>query len=400
MRGRRIDIAIVGGGLSGGLIAAALAIHRPELELALIESGRQLGGNHRWSWFASDLSPEGEELLSSFRKTEWDEGYDVGFPAHIRRLKTPYRSMSSPDFDAALRRLVVEQAIMTGRPAEQVEAGKVTLAGGVEIKARTVIDCRGMDPSPHLMGGWQLFMGRHVRMDRPHRVKRPVIMDATVEQLGGYRFVYVLPLGSHDIFVEDTYYSDTPQLDRSALSSRIDAYCNQHGWQGEIIGSETGVLPVITGGSFARFQAEHRIAGVACAGMRGGFAHPLTSYSLPQAVETALLVAQDADLPGEQLAAILEARARSHWNKTRFYRTLGSMLFGAAKPDKRYKIFERFYRLPEPLIERFYAARSTRLDRLRVLCGRPPVPLGRALGSLRRAGKPMSDTPAKDRATA
>jgi lycopene beta-cyclase len=237
-------------------------------------------------------------------------------------------------------------------------------------------------------------------MDRPHRVKRPVIMDATVEQLGGYRFVYVLPIGSHEIFVEDTYYADTPELDRSALSSRIDSYCNQHGWHGEILGSETGVLPVITGGSFARFQAEHRIPGVSCAGVRGGFTHPLTSYSLPLAVEIALLIARDADLPGEQLAAILESRARSHWNRTRFYRTLGSMLFGAAKPEQRYKIFERFYRLPQPLIERFYSARSTRFDRMRVLCGRPPVPLGGALAALTRSGKPMAEAPTKDRAPA
>ena len=104
MSGRHCDIAIVGGGLSGGLIAAAIALQRPEITLRLIESGKRLGGNHRWSWFDTDLSPAGRELLMPFRKNEWDKGYDVGFPDHIRRLSTPYRSMSSPDFDAALRR--------------------------------------------------------------------------------------------------------------------------------------------------------------------------------------------------------------------------------------------------------------------------------------------------------
>jgi len=400
MSGRRVDIAIVGGGLSGGLIAAALAIHRPELSVQLIEAGQQLGGNHRWSWFASDLSPEATELLSHFRKVEWEDGYDVGFPAHIRRLSTPYRSMASEDFDAGLRRLVVEQAITTGRPVAQVEARKVTLKGGVEIPARAVIDCRGFSASARLTGGWQLFMGRHVRTARPHGVERPVIMDATVAQLGGYRFVYVLPLGSHDIFVEDTYYADSPALDRSALSGRIDAYCGQHGWDGDILGSETGVLPVITGGNFARFQAEQRIEGVSRAGVLGGFVHPLTSYTLPMAAEIALAVARDADLPGEQLAAMLEARARNHWGRTRFYRRLGAMLFGAARPEQRYRMFERFYRLPEPLIERFYAARSTGLDRLRILCGRPPVPLGRALGALTRSGPALSPRNAKAGAAA
>ncbi|HSG34169.1 MAG TPA: lycopene cyclase family protein, partial [Sphingomonadaceae bacterium] len=55
MSGSRIDIAIIGGGLSGGLIAAALAKHRPDLAIRLFEAGPTLGGNHRWSWFASDL---------------------------------------------------------------------------------------------------------------------------------------------------------------------------------------------------------------------------------------------------------------------------------------------------------------------------------------------------------
>ncbi len=397
MNARRVDIAIVGGGLSGGLIAAALAIHRPELSVQLIEAGSGLGGNHRWSWFAGDLSPDAAELMGHFRKVEWDGGYDVGFPAHIRRLAAPYRSMASPDFDAGLRRLVVEQAITSGRPVASIEAQKVTLEGGVEIPARAVIDCRGLAPSPNLTGGWQLFMGRHVRTARAHGVKRPVIMDATVAQIGGYRFVYVLPLGAHDIFVEDTYYADQPTLDRSALSSRIDAYCSQHGWVGDIVGSETGVLPVITGGNFARFQGEHRIEGVSRAGALAGFVHPLTSYTLPIAAEIALAVAHDADLPGEQLAAMLEARARSHWARTKFYRRLGAMLF-AAVPEERYRVFERFYRLPEPLIERFYAARSTGLDRMRILCGKPPVPLGRALAALTRSGPALA--PQRDKVTA
>ena len=47
------------------------------------------------------------------------------------------------------------------------------------------------------------------------------VMDATVEQIDGYRFVYVLPLSATEIFVEDTYYSDGPELDLDAVSARI-----------------------------------------------------------------------------------------------------------------------------------------------------------------------------------
>lgn len=374
MTARECDIAIVGGGLAGGLIALALARLRPDIVVKVLEGGDVLGGNHRWSWFDSDLTDEGRGLIEAFRLIRWDAGYDVRFPRCARTLATPYRSLASADFADALARLLPAGTIRTGADARALDRGGVTLASGERIAARTVIDCRGFAPSPHLTGGWQVFMGRHLRTHAPHGVTRPVIMDATVEQLGGYRFIYLLPLAPDEVFVEDTYYQDAPLLDRAALSDRLDAYCRAQGWDGTVLGSETGMLPVVTGGDFAAFQRAQRIEGVATAGVRGGFTHPLTSYTLPFAVQTALAVAGHADLAGEQLAALLEERARRHWAATRFYRRLGAMLFGAP-PTQRRRVFERFYGLDQALIERFYAGRSTLLDRARVLCGKPPVPL-------------------------
>lgn len=382
MTGRDCDIALVGAGLAGGLAALALAQRRPDLAVRLIEQGPAPGGNHRWSWFASDLPPAGAALMAAFPLSEWADGYDVAFPDHRRHLPTPYRSLASADFAATLARALPPGTLLAGSPATALDAGGVTLADGGRIAARCVIDGRGFSASCALQGGWQLFMGRHLRLARPHGLARPIIMDATVEQLGGYRFVYVLPLAADEIFVEDTYYSDAPVLDRAALAARIATYCAAHGWQGETLGEETGVLPVIAGGDFPAFQRETRIAGVGRIGARGGFVHPLTSYTLPFAVETALAVAASAELPGHAMAAMLEARARRHWRATRFYRLLGTMLFGAARAPARYRMFKRFYRLPVPLIERFYAARSTMADRARILCGQPPVPVAAALRAL------------------
>lgn len=74
------DVVIVGGGLAGGLTALALHKGRPELRIALIEAGQMIGGNHRWSWFESDLDARGKELLEPVCKTVWTAGYDVSFP--------------------------------------------------------------------------------------------------------------------------------------------------------------------------------------------------------------------------------------------------------------------------------------------------------------------------------
>jgi lycopene beta-cyclase len=47
-------------------------------------------------------------------------------------------------------------------------------------------------------------------------------------------------------------------------------------------------------------------------------------------------------------------------------------------------VLEHFYRLPQEVIARFYSARLTALDKLRILSGKPPVPIGRALLAMRR----------------
>jgi len=269
MDGRATDIAIAGGGLAGGLIALALIRARPDLRVTLIEAGETLGGNHRWSWFASDLDRDGTLLMDQMQLTRWD-GYAVRFPQYERELATGYCSLASADFDAALRRVLPAETIRCGRPAVSLDRQGIELAGGERITARRVIDCRGIDAAPGLQGGWQVFMGRRLRTDVPHGVNRPVIMDAAVEQHGAYRFVYVLPLSADELFVEDTYYTDSPALDRAALGERIDRYCAARGWHGTPLDHETGVLPVVTGGDFAAFQAAHRTPGVAVAGARGG----------------------------------------------------------------------------------------------------------------------------------
>ena len=202
-------------------------------------------------------------------------------------------------------------------------------------------------------------------------------MDATVDQADGYRFVYCLPFSPTELFVEDTYYSDTPDIDPGELKCRIAAYAEARGWKVAAVSrEESGVLPVVMGGDFDAFwPAGDRLAR---GGVRAGLFHPLTSYSLPDAVRFAGWLARDAPLGGE-LGPATRRLALRHWRRGRFDRMLARMLFRAADPPERYRVLERFYRLPEDLIGRFYAGQSTLPDRARILAGRPPVAIGRAV---------------------
>lgn len=399
------DVIIVGGGLAGGLIALALHRHAPACRFAVIEAGRTLGGHHRWSWFETDIPAAERGLMAGFALNGWDEGYEIAFPGLTRTLPTAYRSLASAEFHRALAAELPPGRVMLGTKVAALDAAGVTLADGTRMAARRVIDCRAFKPSKHLAGGWQVFLGQHFKCEKPHGLTRPVIMDASVDQIApygngeAYRFVYVLPLSEDEVFIEDTYYADQPKMDAETLKGRVAEYAHRNGWKGEVIDQEAGILPVISGGNFAAALAEVAIPGVALAGARGGFSHPLTSYTLPFAASNALaiakIIAERPALSGEELAAFCRRRSRRHWRATAYYRMLSRMLFEAADPGKRVVVFEHFYALKGNLVERFYAGRSTWPDRLRILTGKPPVAIPRAIRALFSSGKPFkTETPA------
>ena len=380
MAQREPDIAILGGGLAGGLIALALAERRPELDVLLIEQDETLGGNHVWSFFGSDVGRDERRLLERLVVKGW-RGYNVAFPAYDRSLPTTYYSVTSERLDYELRQTLPPRSILSGQRVVECTAREVRCADGTRIAAGAVIDARGMRLSGELTGGWQKFVGRTIETRKPHGLERPVVMDATVEQLDGYRFVYCLPFSPTTLLVEDTYYSDSSTLDRAAVTKRVTEYCRARGWAVKrVLGEEHGVLPVVSGGNFDAFWRATG-AGGAKAGTRAGLFHPLTSYSLPHAVRFANALAARKDFSAEALAAFSEAHARGEWARGAYARKLAAMLFEAAAPIDRYRVLERFYRLDRKLIERFYAGRSTFADKVRILAGRPPVPVLRGLGA-------------------
>lgn len=382
------DVAIVGGGLAGSLIALALAERRPDVRVLLVESGDRFGGNHVWSFFDADVAREDRWLLSALVVHAWP-GYDVAFPAHRRGFGTPYYSIDSERLDAVVRARLPAAALLTGQRALACSANAVVLDDGDRIDAGGVIDARGPGDLSKLRVGWQKFVGREIEVPAGHGLTRPVVMDATVTQLDGYRFVYCLPFSPTRVFVEDTYYSDTPELNAGALSRRIDAYVEARGWKqgdgsgrNEPLREERGALPVVIGGDFESYWRSGG-AKVAKAGARAALFHPTTGYSLPDAVRLAVRIADAPDLSGAALHDLTHEAAAAAWQDRGFYRMLDAMLFDAALPEQRYRVLERFYRLSPALIRRFYAAQSTRGDKARVLVGRPPVPFWRAVRAVR-----------------
>ena len=373
-------LILVGGGLANSLIACRLAASRPDIDWLILEAGPALGGNHTWSFHAEDLSPAQQAWIAPFVSASWPD-YAVRFPGLERRLPLGYRSIASDRLREALAPILAGR-LRAGAEVAELRPDGVTLRSGEVLAADAVIDGRGYRPSPHLDVAFQKFFGVEIRTAEPHGQASPIIMDATVPQRDGFRFVYTLPFAPDRILIEDTYYSDRLELDVTATRALALDYAGRRGWSvAEMVRDETGVLPIALGGDIEAFWADAK--GVARSGLRAALFHPTTGYSLPDAVRLADTIAALTDLSAASLLTETRAHSIACWRANGFYRLLDRLLFRAAEPDRRYRLIERFYHFSPELVSRFYAGRSTFLDKARVLTGKPPVPIFRALRCLR-----------------
>lgn len=357
------DLIVSGAGLSGLVAAWRCLSVNPGLVIAIYEISDRIAGDHTWSFNGTDISPDLRDWFAPFVGHRWPQ-YDVKFPKRTRTLEVEYCSGNSDTLFAC-----VEPFIQSGRL-------QVHLNSRAPVDTELPhIDATGYFPRDDEFPGWQKFVGHVIRTDTPHGVDRPVIMDATVEQIDGYRFMYLLPFSDREMLVEDTYFSDSPHLSEKEITGRIDAYIQDKGWDAyTIVRREKGVLPMM--------MATDRNDDSAKIGLGGGFAVAATGFTVPHAVEVGDVIAQAIKDNGPKSAptAVAEFR-RYHIARERYARLLNRMFFRAAKPEKRYIVLQRFYGLGDRLIRRFYRNDLSLRDKARILIGKPPVPVSKALAN-------------------
>ncbi|WOI54582.1 lycopene beta-cyclase CrtY [Parvularcula sp. LCG005] len=383
------DVIIAGGGLSGGLTAYRLLKAQPDLRILLLERDAALGGNHTWSFHETDLTADELSWIEPFVSYSWP-AQKVAFPARQREIAVGYRSITSEHFAQILTERLPTLTIRTRANVSDLTAEAATIRTGrgeETFNAPLVFDARGPIPSPHMALAFQKFLGLELSFSSPHGETIPTIMDATVPQTDGYRFVYVLPLTARSAIIEDTYYADGADLPTATLKEEIFRYAAARGWTvEEIAREERGILPIVLDGDINAYWSAFE-GGPAPLGLRAGLFHPVTGYSVPDAVRLADLIAASSPRMTAAASEMIRHYAQRQWQTHRFYRMLNRMLFRAARPQERYIVLQRFYGLPQPLISRFYAGRNTWQDQIRILAGKPPVPISRAIRHLAATGR-------------
>jgi lycopene beta-cyclase len=416
------DYVLVGGGLQSGLLALAIKHYHPEASVLLLERDSKLAGNHTWSYHPGDvpqtcrgwMQPLAdyrwsayEVRLGSFR-TRVDLNYATVSSEHFARVitdlfdasplrgKHPFAATSAVagkelhgrDLDSSTlvrepRRIGMESLweLRTLMHVDRIDAHTVHTQSGETFQGRLVIDCRGkIGQNVRFTGsGFQKFHGFEVLLDRDWTCDVPIVMDSVADQRDGFRFIYTLPFTPRRILVEDTRFSNTPDMDRHESWDLVSRYLESHGFTlVDTVREESGVLPMPFSPELLP-AASSPLAG----GYAGGWFHAATGYSFPLAVAYADAVASG---PIDAARLRLERLADKHRWRANFARFLNRLLFRLVAPKYRPTIFRRFYRVLSPeAIERFYSHNFTAIDAMRIVVGMPPTVLGLRPGTFLRS---------------
>jgi lycopene beta-cyclase len=381
-----IKFVVVGAGLSGLILAWRCLSSNPNVSVIIIDSNHIIGGDHTWSFNINDIESSLHEWIEPFIAHTWEK-YDVKFKGYSRRLNIPYCTGNSNSLRAC-----VEPFIKSGRlklildtEVIKLTSFDVTILSGEKLTGDYIFDARGFTFDDNIKLGIQKFYGKTIETVKPHNLKYPIIMDATVAQNDGYRFIYCLPFSKNKILIEDTYYSDGLNFDQDKYNKRIDKYIEANGWtEHKVIRVEKGILPItlaidskLIEKRGLKYNEPIKI------GMRGNFYHPVTGYSFPDSVRLASKISKTINSSDKNKRLNLDLEIRKYklllYRRDRYFRLLNRLLFKASLPSKRHLVLQRFYTLSESLIKRFYEGNLHKKDKLRILIGKPPVPVLKAL---------------------
>jgi lycopene beta-cyclase len=386
------DLIFVGGGLASCISANSVLASRPSARILILEKQERLCGDHTWCFHGSDVAAESDTWawLRPLTSHSW-KSHSVKFPGFSREMAGhSYYMIRSEDLDRKAR-ANPSLTIKCSNEATSIEGSSV-IANGQTYFGNIILDSRPLKLESSQLCGYQKFVGLEVKTKGAHHISYPMLMDADVEQRDGFRFFYCMPIASDRLLIEDTRYSDSGVIDQGEFEKEINKYARRHKIEVDaVLYRESGVLPIpLT--SDERFKTDkHGI------GYRGGLFNPTTGYSFAELMRfTAWLKVAldeyDAGLPAAQFYERLASYRAEGQERQRFFYMLNRMLFGAAAPKDRWFVMKRFYTLNAQTIGRFYAGNLTFLDKLKILTGRPPVPVFAAMRSLLSPRIPSAST--------
>lgn len=397
------DVIIVGGGLSGGLLALRLALGQPEPRILLLERSDRLGGNHTWGFSTTGDPPEWLRPLIS--KT-WSK-FDVRFPRTDKTFGLQFHVIRSQDFNKGLKAQLGSNIILNCE-ISQISDTHVATRDGKIFRAPLVIDATGIHnelidtQKSRYAGvpcGWMKYIGFDLKVQSISKTQvdwhsSPTIYDARVPQMDGFRSFATIPIDDETLYVQETFLSSNPSLNPHRLSRSLIAYVKRLGWEIDAVtpilrqeeavvplplhafggdrGNEKGVEPALAVG--AEDFVDRSPIQISSA---KGWYHPTTGQAVSDSIRVAEFIASQPRLRTGPVRAALREFRRTWVDQQAFYRTFNRMVFKAAEPSLRHVAFDRLFSLKEDVVGRFLTGESSKSDATKILATKPPLRTGK-----------------------
>jgi lycopene beta-cyclase len=365
------DIVIVGGGLAGLSLAAALA-SQPRLrwKVLVLEARAQYRRDRTWSFWVDTPLP-----YAHLARRTWNAWRVRGDSVECIARGPAYASLDGDVFYREARSRIDGSCcveLRLGTPVSSISPGlrpAVQLSDGEALRAHLVVDARPLPSSSAQF--YQSFAGGEFECDDdcfdPDLVD---LMDLQPASSGAH-FFYVLPYSARRALVQATWIDrSVPSLQRRGL---LESYMARR-WPDARLRAdylEDGVLPLATA------AAPQPCRGVLPVGQRAGTLRASTGYAFAETVlDTWRLAGEMAacHAPAELHDLQPFRRPRTDlWMDRIFLQALG------LQPDLgRRLLLSLFQRCPPPALVRFLSGRAGTADRLDVVRSLPAWPMLRA----------------------
>lgn len=378
MRGRLrprldADLLILGGGLAGLSLAAALARRGYPGRVQVLEPRREYVDDRSWAFWARAGDIEAEHA-----EQQWAQWQIGALDQPALRCAAPgwrYCYLRSAQVYAQAQQQIAAGAqiqLRLGLAADRLQAVGDALRVGTDdgpLFAAQVVDTRPPSAEQRAHSSlFQVFAGRELESAQalfdPDSVE---LMTDLRCDAHGLVFSYVLPLSPRRALVEVTRFAASP-LSRAQLQAELDALIARRGWQSAAaLREEFAVLPM------GLPTAPPLPTGAVRAGIAGGGLRAASGYGFLRIRAWAERCASALASGGSALAHPPEPALR-RWMDALFLQVL------RREPERAPELFLRMARgVRGAAFVRFMSDCASASDYAQVVAALPPAPFLRAL---------------------
>ncbi|MFW0785644.1 lycopene cyclase family protein [Gordonia sp. CPCC 206044] len=340
------DVVVVGAGPSGRALAHRL-LHRG-VDVCVVDANPSRRWTATYAAWTDDLP-------------DWLPAGSVATQVSSVQIRTPgaievSRGYTVLDTAGLQRGLTIDGARTIVEHAADVGADRVITASGVELRASTVIDARGIHGGAIRQTAWGVVVSRTQAAPVLDSADA-ILMDwSPTEQDDDDRpsFLYAVPVGDDRVLLEETSLAGAPPMPISRLRRRLRARLADRAVTP--LADETVSFSLV--GAPAPWRSRPLLFGA-----RGGLMHPATGYSVAASLTAADRIAECVAAGHDPIFALWARPARTVYRLRRV--GLSALLSLDAEQTRRF--FEVFARLPVDRQRAYLSGRDDLTGTLRAM---------------------------------